>query len=306
MWGTDHLLDFLKVYGPAATERQPIAVRGKARPVATNGNGNGNYAGDDVEMVMRAVEDAGPLALFVFKTMTDPFTGRVTFFKVLSGKMKADATLTNFTRQETETLTHLYVMQGRKPVEVQELHAGDLGAAVKMRATLTGDMLGDKANEVYLDPVSMPEAAMTYAIEPKTRGDEDKLAPALHKLMEDDPMVKFFRDPQTNEFLVSGAGQQHIEALVSKLSRRYHTNVIVKGPESSVPRDGSRQGGSAGPAQETEWRAWTIWRLQGCGLSHKSEAVVLGLPMRYLAVRFRGSIFRRWRRGCVNRLREDF
>ncbi len=103
-------------------------------------------------------------------------------------------------------------MQGRKPVEVQELHAGDLGATVKMRVTLTGDTLGDKGKDIFIEPVQMPEAAMTYAIEPKTRADEDKLAPALHKLMEDDPMVKFFRDPQTNEFLVSGAGQPHIEA----------------------------------------------------------------------------------------------
>ncbi len=130
------------------------------------------------------------------------------------------------------SLSHLPIMQGAKsPVEVQELHAGDLGAAVKLRVTLTGDTLGDKGKDIFIDAVTMPEAAMTYAIEPKTRGDEDKLAPALHKLMEDDPMVKFFRDPQTNEFLVSGAGQPHIEALVSKLSRRYHTNVILKAPK---------------------------------------------------------------------------
>ena len=183
------------------------------------------------EIVMRPVDDKEPLALYVYKTMTDPFTGRVTFFKVVSGKMKADTTVQNYTRQETESLAHLYIMQGRKPVEVQELHAGDLGAAVKLRATLTGDTLGEKGRDIFLEPVTMPEAAMTYAIEPKTRADEDKLAPALHKLMEDDPMVKFFRDPQTNEFLVAGAGQPHIEALVSKLSRRYHTNVILKAPK---------------------------------------------------------------------------
>jgi elongation factor G len=96
---------------------------------------------------------------------------------------------------------------------------------------LTGDTLGDKAHELFIEPVSMPEPAMTYAIEPKTRADEDKLAPALHKLMEDDPMLRFYRDPQTNEFLVAGAGQPHIEALVSKLKRRYHTNVILHEPK---------------------------------------------------------------------------
>lgn len=231
--GTDHLLEFLKVYAPAPTEREPVAARGKMKAVAANGsNGSSGVSveGQD-EIVMRPVDDAQPLALYVYKTMTDPFTGRVTFFKVISGKMKTDTTVQNYTRQESESLTHLYIMQGRKPVEVQELHAGDLGAAVKLRVTLTGDTLGDKANELFLEPVPMPEPAMTYAIEPKTRADEDKLAPALHKLMEDDPMVRFFRDLQTNEFLVAGAGQPHIEALVSKLKRRYHTNVILHEPK---------------------------------------------------------------------------
>ncbi len=235
--GTDHLLDFLKVYTPAPTEREPIAARGKTAPLLSNGhaNGNGHHqpepTRDQDEIVMRAVDDAAPLALYVYKTMTDPFTGRVTFFKVVSGKLKTDVTIQNFTRHESECLPHLYVMQGRKPIEVQELHAGDLGAAVKMRFTLTGDTLGDKASEIFFDQASLPEPAMTYAIEPKTRGDEDKLAPALHKLMEDDPMLRFYRDPQTNEFLVAGAGQPHIEALVSKLSRRYHTHVILKAPK---------------------------------------------------------------------------
>ena len=209
-----------------------MAARGKIQVTAGNGSGvSGVAAEGQDEIVMRAVDDKEPLAIYVYKTMTDPFTGRVNFFKVISGKMKTDTTVMNYTRQETESLTHLYIMQGRKPVEVQELHAGDLGAAVKLRVTLTGDTLGDKAHEMFIEPVSMPEPAMTYAIEPKTRGDEDKLAPALHKLMEEDPMLRFYRDLQTNEFLVAGAGQPHIEALVSKLKRRYHTNVILHEPK---------------------------------------------------------------------------
>ena len=228
--GTDHLLDFLKAYAPASTEREPMAAHSKMLAGAAS-SGDGVAAETEADAVTRAVDDSGPLALFVYKTMTDPFTGRVSFFKVISGKMTAGATVQNYTRQESESLTHLYIMQGRKPVEVQELHAGDLGAAVKLRTTLTGDTLGDKAHEIFIEQVSLPEPAMTYAIEPKTRGDEDKLAPALHKLVEDDPMVKFYRDPQTNDFLVSGAGQPHIEALVSKLKRRYHTNVILHEPK---------------------------------------------------------------------------
>ncbi len=228
--GTDHLLEFLKVYAPAPTEREPVAARGKMQVTTSNGS-HDIHAEAQEEIVLRRVEDKEPLALYVYKTMTDPFTGRISFFKVVSGMVKTDAAIQNYTRQEPECLTHLYIMQGRKPVEVNELHAGDLGAAVKLRVTLTGDTLGDKAHEILLEPMSIPEPAMTYAIEPKSRADEDKLAPALHKLMEDDPMVKFFRDPQTNEFLVAGAGQPHIEAIVSKLKRRYHTNVILKAPK---------------------------------------------------------------------------
>jgi elongation factor G len=227
--GTDHLLEFLKVYAPAPTEREPVAARGVMQ--AKGGNGSGISLELQDEIVMRRVEDQQPLALYVYKTMTDPYAGRISFFKVVSGMIKTDTTVQNFTRQEPERLAHLSIMQGRKAVEVQELHAGDLGAVAKLKVTLTGDTLGDKAHEIFLEPVSMPEPAMTYAIEPKSRADEDKLAPALHKLMEDDPMVKFFRDPQTNEFLVAGAGQPHIEAIVSKLKRRYHTDVILRAPK---------------------------------------------------------------------------
>jgi len=227
--GTDHLLDFLKIYAPAPTEREPVAARGMQATLA-NGHGDINTEKQE-EIVMRRVDDKEPLALYVYKTMTDPFAGRISFFKVISGFVKNETSVRNFTRQEPERLAHLSIMQGRKAVEVQELHAGDLGAVAKLHVTLTGDTLGDKAHEIFLEPVSMPEPAMTYAIEPKSRADEDKLAPALHKLMEDDQMVKFFRDPQTNEFLVAGTGQPHIEAIVSKLKRRYHTDVILKAPK---------------------------------------------------------------------------
>src|SRR3984885_7657545 len=228
--GTDHLLDFLKVYAPAPTEREPVAAHGVLHSVHAQANGGGMMDIQD-EIVMRKVGEEEPLALYVYKTMSDPFAGRISFFKVVSGMMKTDKPVQNFTRQEPERLAHLSIMQGRKGGEGSEVHAGDLGAVAKLRVTLTGDTLGDKAHEIFLEPVRMPEPAMTYAIEPKSRADEDKLAPAFHKLMEDDPMVRFFRDPQTNEFLVAGAGQPHIEAIVSKLKRRYHTDVILRAPK---------------------------------------------------------------------------
>jgi elongation factor G len=163
--------------------------------------------------------------------MSDPFAGRITFFKVISGIVKNDATLENYARRGQEKLAHLSIMQGRKPVEVAELHAGDIGAVGKLRDTLTGDTLGAKGADIEVPLVALPVPAMTYAIEPKSRADEDKLAPAIHKLMEEDLLIRFFRDPQTNEFLIAGAGQPHIEAIVSRLKKRYHAEVTLKSPK---------------------------------------------------------------------------
>ena len=253
---TDHLLDFLKVYAPMASERAPIAVMGAAAQqgvmetvAASGGNGAahaGNGAGGeqgsgsggngsgiriDTGVVMRPVADNEPVALFVYKTMSDPFTGRISFFKVVSGVVKTDTVVENYSRKGQEKLSHLSVMQGRKAVEVAELHAGDLGAVAKLRETFTGDTLGQKGAEIRVEPEARPEPSMTYAIEPKTRADEDKLAAALHKVMEEDQLVRFFRDAETHEFLVAGAGQQHIEAIVSRLRKRYHTEVTLKAPK---------------------------------------------------------------------------
>ncbi|HEU5350406.1 MAG TPA: elongation factor G [Terracidiphilus sp.] len=228
---TDHLLDFLKVYSPAPVERAPIPVQQLALQAAGSGNGHdaGDAGGDGVSF--RKVSDEEPAAVVIYKTMTDPFAGRISFFKVISGVVKNDATLENYTRRGQERLSHLSIMQGRKAIEVAELHAGDLGAVAKLRDTLTGDTLGQKGFDVQVQLTVLPEPAMTYAIEPKSRADEDKLAPAIHKLMEEDLLIRFYRDPMTNEFLIAGAGQQHIEAIVSRLKKRYHAEVTLKAPK---------------------------------------------------------------------------
>ena len=216
----DHLLDFIKAYTPSPAERAPIAIRNPS--IETEA---------EASAPTRKIADSEPLALMVFKTMSDPFSGRISFFKVISGVVKNDATVENYTRRGQERLSHLSVMQGRKAADVPELHAGDIGAVAKLRETLTGDTLGQKGAEIQIDLHPLPEPAMTYAIEPKSRADEDKLAPAIHKLMEEDLLIRFFRDPQTNEFLIAGAGQPHIEAIVSRLKKRYHAEVTLKAPK---------------------------------------------------------------------------
>jgi elongation factor G len=223
---TDHLLDFIKTYCPSPAERAPFTVRNPNVAAPADGE-----EAADPGISTRKVEDSGPVGLVVFKTMTDPFAGRISFFKVISGIVKNDATLENYTRRSQERFSHLSVMQGRKAVEVPEIHAGDIGAVAKLRETLTGDTMGQKGADIQVDLFPIPEPAMTYAIEPKTRADEDKLAPAIHKLMEEDLLIRFFRDPQTNEFLIAGAGQPHIEAIVNRLKKRYHAEVTLKAPK---------------------------------------------------------------------------
>ncbi len=217
--GTDHLMDFVVDYFPTAAEHATVS-----EAPDSNGNGNGHHA-------ERHVSDSEPASLYVFKTANDPFAGRITFFKVFSGVVKNDAVMQNFVRGTSEKLAHLSVPQGKNLIPVPELHAGDIGAVAKLKDTVTGDTLGDKANPIKFAGVVLPEPAITFAIEPKSRNDEDKLSNGLHKLMEEDPMVRFFRDEQTKEFLIAGTGQQHIEVIVSKLKKRYHTEVLLKAPK---------------------------------------------------------------------------
>ncbi len=184
--------------------------------------------GDRVE---RKYDDGQPLSLFVFKTLADPFAGRINYFKVKSGVLKNDATLTNFTRNTQERFQHTQVVQGKQLTEVGELHAGDIGAIAKLKEVFTGDTLGDKAAPLFYKPAVIPEPAITFAVEPKTRADEDKIGVGIHKIMEEDCALRFIRDPQTKEFLLAGSGQQHIEVVVAKLHKRYHVDLTLKPPK---------------------------------------------------------------------------
>jgi elongation factor G len=184
--------------------------------------------GDRVE---RKYDDSQPLSLFVFKTLADPFAGRINYFKVKSGVLKNDATLINYNRNLPERFQHIQVVQGKQLTEVGELHAGDIGAIAKLKETTTGETLGDKSSPIYYSPAQLPEPSITFAIEPKTRADEDKIGVSIHKILEEDPALRFMRDPQTKEFLLAGSGQQHIEVVVAKLHKRYHVDLTLKPPK---------------------------------------------------------------------------
>ncbi|HXJ17340.1 MAG TPA: elongation factor G [Candidatus Polarisedimenticolia bacterium] len=215
--GCDAILNFLIEIFPSP------AFRGKI-----TGHQTPDHKGEEIE---RKIADTEPVSLSVFKTVADPFAGRISYFKVISGVLTNDATLQNFNRSSAERLQHVQVMQGKTATAVAELHAGDIGAVAKLKDTVTGDTLGDKNAPIFYPPARIPEPSITFAVEPKTRADEDRIGVAIHKILEEDLALRFARDPQTKEFLLSGAGQQHIEVVVAKLRKRYHVEMTLKPPK---------------------------------------------------------------------------
>jgi len=183
------------------------------------------------EPASRAPAASAPFSAFVFKTLADPHAGRITLFRVYSGAFKSDSTVHNTTRDTAERVGALLLLQGKTQTPVPEIQAGDIGAVAKLKETQTNDTLCDKAHPIVYPPITFPEPATTFAIEPKTRGDEDKISQALHRIMEEDPVLRLSRDAQTHEMLLSGAGQLHIEVAVGKLRKRFKVEVNLKKPK---------------------------------------------------------------------------
>jgi elongation factor G len=213
--GSQSLLEFIIDYLPAPTAKGTV-------------EGLDHEGG---EAVTRKISNDEPASVYVFKSVADPFAGRLSLFKVMSGVVKSEATLQNFNRGVAERLAHIAVPQGKAQNPVAELRAGDIGVVAKLKETLTGDTLGDKNAPIIYSKVKLAEPAISFAIEPKSRGDEDKLSTAIHRMLEEDLLLRFARDEQTKEFLLSGSGQQHVEVAVSKLKRRYNVEVTLKAPK---------------------------------------------------------------------------
>jgi len=172
-----------------------------------------------------------PAAALVFKTFSDPYAGRISLLRLFTGSIKTDAVLTNPQRETTERLGSLSVMQGKELIHVSELAAGDIGAVPKLKESRTGDTLCAAKKVLTLPAVKVPESAISFALEPKAKGDEDKLASALARIRDEDPTITVGRDPQTKELLISGAGQLHVEVVVARLKKRYKVDVNLHPPK---------------------------------------------------------------------------
>jgi elongation factor G len=181
--------------------------------------------------VEHPITDGDQPSAFVFKTMADPFAGRVSYFKVMSGVIRNDDHLFNQRSGADERLAHLSVPSGKQLVAVSELHAGDIGCIAKLKETVTGDTLAPKGAGIIYPTLQVPEPSIAYAVSAKSRQDEDRMGNAVTRLLEEDPMLRFYRDPATNEFLLAGTGQQQIEIVVSKLKKRSNVEVTLTAPK---------------------------------------------------------------------------
>jgi elongation factor G len=172
-----------------------------------------------------------PLSAIVFKTIIDPFAGKLSLVRVFSGTLKADSTVYNSSRQVKEKIGSLFYIQGKKQVATKELTAGQIGAAAKLKDTLTGDTLCAEAHPIVLEFAKFADPVMSYAIEPKSRGDEDKVSIGVHKILDEDRTLKFAFDEQTKEMVLSGMGQVHLEVTIEKLKRKFGVDVRMKTPK---------------------------------------------------------------------------
>ncbi len=170
-------------------------------------------------------------AMFIFKTVADPFSGRINVFRVLKGTISSDATLANVRTHSKERVGALLTLQGKEHESANEFGEGDLGAVAKLKDVMTGDLLLDADQQIELPSLDFPEPVMSFAITPKAKGDEEKVATSLRRLSEEDPTLQLRRDPQTGEQLVSGMTQMHVEVAVDRLKRRFGVEVDLNPPQ---------------------------------------------------------------------------
>ena len=211
--GIQPMLDAVLAYLPSPEDKPfPAVDRQSAEPASYDGG------------------ETAAVAAFVWKTIADPFAGRITLFRVAAGTLKTDSTIYNVTKETSERLGGLAVMQGKTTNTVPEVRAGDLGAVSKLKETQTNDTFAEKGGVFSFMPIPFAEPVLSYAIVPKSRGDEEKISTSLQRIQEEDPTIRYDRDAETKQLLLSGQGQVHIEVTVAKLKRRFGVEVILKPP----------------------------------------------------------------------------
>jgi len=185
----------------------------------------------DKSEVVRKCDDGAPFSALAFKIMTDPFVGQLTFFRVYSGRVDAGSYIYNSTRQGRERIGRILRMHADKREDIKEVYSGDIAAAVGLKNTLTGDTLCDENNPVILEVIDFPDPVISVAIEPKTKGDQEKLAMSLGRLSQEDPSLRIATDEETGQTIISGMGELHLEIVVDRLKREFKVDANVGKPQ---------------------------------------------------------------------------
>ena len=187
---------------------------------------------DGNEIIVPSSDDA-PFSALAFKVMTDPYVGKLTFFRVYSGKLEAGSYVLNATKDRKERVGRILLMHANNRTEIKEVHAGDIAAAVGLKDTVTGDTMCAENNPVVLETMVFPEPVISVAIEPKTKGDQDKMGVALAKLAEEDPTFKTYTDHETGQTIISGMGELHLDIIVDRMKREFKVEANVGAPQVS-------------------------------------------------------------------------
>jgi elongation factor G len=213
--GIPYILKFIADYAPSPVEAPTVT----AKNVATN------------QEEPLTPDEGGGLAAFVFKTLADPYVGKLTYFRVYSGAMESDTRVNNSRDGHEERVGQLYVMRGKEQIPVKKISAGDIGAVAKLQDTATGDTLCDKGHPLVLPKVTYPNPVYSVALTPKTKTDLDKMGAALQRLVEEDPTLRVYREPDTNETILSGMGDSHVDVAVRRLKQKFGVELLTGLPK---------------------------------------------------------------------------
>ncbi|MBP8989190.1 MAG: elongation factor G [Clostridia bacterium] len=212
-WAIAYTMDQLVRYLPTAAESKPVQAK--------------TQDGDTISLTADA---DGPLAAFVFKTIADPFVGRISLFKVYSGKIESNSILYNPNKEKEERIGSLFMMVGKKQIPVDQISAGDIGAIAKLMVTTTNDTLCERNQILILPQIEFPVPCLSMAILPKVKGEEDKIVAGLNKLKDEDPVFNVINDPETRQIVISGLGEQQLDVLRSKLKTKFNVEAILEEP----------------------------------------------------------------------------